>query len=62
VYDLGHHQGDVRVGDIIVQLDKDSVMPPDVIRATVPEFLADRRSPTRSTARTRRTRSATSRW
>jgi cellulose synthase/poly-beta-1,6-N-acetylglucosamine synthase-like glycosyltransferase len=31
----------VQVGDIIVQLDKDSVMPPDVIRATVPEFLDD---------------------
>ncbi len=41
VYELGRWQGDVRVGDIIVQLDKDSVMPPDVIRATVPEFLAD---------------------
>jgi glycosyl transferase family 2 len=41
VYELGRWQGDVRVGDIIVQLDKDSVMPPDVIRATVPEFLDD---------------------
>lgn len=41
VYELGRWQGDVRVGDIIVQLDKDSVMAPDVIRATVPEFLAD---------------------
>lgn len=41
VYELGRWQGDVRVGDIIVQLDKDSVIPPDVIRATVPEFLAD---------------------
>lgn len=41
VYELGRWQGDVRVGDIIVQLDKDSVMPLDVIRATVPEFLAD---------------------
>lgn len=41
VYELGRWQGDVRVGDLIVQLDKDSVIPPDVIRATVPEFLAD---------------------
>lgn len=41
VYQLGRCQGDVRIGDIIVQLDKDSVMAPDVIRATVPEFLAD---------------------
>lgn len=41
VYDLGRWQGDVLVGDIIVQLDKDSVIPPDVIRATVPEFIAD---------------------
>jgi hypothetical protein len=41
VYERGRWQGDVRVGDIIVQLDKDSVIPPDVIRATVPEFLAD---------------------
>jgi hypothetical protein len=41
VYELGRWQGDVRVGDLIVQLDKDSVMPADVIRATVPEFLAD---------------------
>lgn len=41
VYELGRWQGEVRVGEIIVQLDKDSVIPPDVIRATVPEFLAD---------------------
>ncbi len=41
VFELGRYQGDVSVGDIIVQLDKDSVMPPDVIRATIPEFLAD---------------------
>ncbi len=41
VYELGRWHGDVRVGEIIVQLDKDSVIPPDVIRATVPEFLAD---------------------
>ncbi|MET0280133.1 MAG: glycosyltransferase family 2 protein [Steroidobacteraceae bacterium] len=40
-YDLGVSRGDVRIGDIIVQLDKDSVMSPDVIQATVPEFLAD---------------------
>jgi cellulose synthase/poly-beta-1,6-N-acetylglucosamine synthase-like glycosyltransferase len=38
---LGVSRGDVRVGEFIVQLDKDSVMPPDVIQATVPEFLAD---------------------
>jgi cellulose synthase/poly-beta-1,6-N-acetylglucosamine synthase-like glycosyltransferase len=38
---LGVMRGDVRVGEFIVQLDKDSVMPPDVIQATVPEFLAD---------------------
>lgn len=41
VYELGRWQGDVSVGEIIVQLDKDSMIPPDVIRATVPEFLAD---------------------
>jgi hypothetical protein len=41
VYELGRWHGNVQVGDIIVQLDKDSVMPPDVIRATVPEFLDD---------------------
>ena len=41
VYELGRWRGDVAVGDIIVQLDKDSVMPPNVIRATVPEFLDD---------------------
>jgi hypothetical protein len=41
VYELGRWHGDVQVGDIIVQLDKDSVMPPDVIQATVPEFLDD---------------------
>jgi hypothetical protein len=41
VFRLGRCHGDVRVGDIIVQLDKDSVIAPDVIRATVPEFLAD---------------------
>jgi hypothetical protein len=41
VYELGCWHGDVQVGDIIIQLDKDSVMPPDVIRATVPEFLDD---------------------
>jgi hypothetical protein len=40
-YALGVSRGDVRVGEFIVQLDKDSVMPPDVIQATVPEFLAD---------------------
>jgi len=40
-YALGVSGGDIRVGEIIVQLDKDSVMPPDVIQATVPEFLAD---------------------
>jgi cellulose synthase/poly-beta-1,6-N-acetylglucosamine synthase-like glycosyltransferase len=38
---LGVSRGDVRVGEFIVQLDKDSVMPPDVIQATIPEFLAD---------------------
>jgi len=38
---LGVSRGDIRVGEIIVQLDKDSVMPPDVIAATVPEFVAD---------------------
>jgi cellulose synthase/poly-beta-1,6-N-acetylglucosamine synthase-like glycosyltransferase len=38
---LGVSGGDVRVGEFIVQLDKDSVVPPDVIQATVPEFLAD---------------------
>ncbi len=41
VYQLGRWQGDVRVGEFIVQLDKDSVMPSEVIRATIPEFLAD---------------------
>src|SRR6185369_7153929 len=41
VYELGRWRGDVRVGEIIVQLDKDSLIPPNVIRATVPEFLAD---------------------
>lgn len=41
VYELGCSRGNVRVGELIVQLDKDSVIPPDVIRATVPEFLAD---------------------
>jgi hypothetical protein len=41
VFRLGRCHGDVRVGDMIVQLDKDSVIAPDVIRATVPEFLAD---------------------
>jgi hypothetical protein len=40
-YALGVSGGDVRVGEFIVQLDKDSVMPPDIIQATVPEFLAD---------------------
>jgi|GEM_PF-1381206 len=40
-YALGVSRGDLRIGEIIVQLDKDSVMPPDVIQATVPEFLAD---------------------
>jgi cellulose synthase/poly-beta-1,6-N-acetylglucosamine synthase-like glycosyltransferase len=40
-YALGVSRGDVRIGEFIVQLDKDSVMPPDVIEATVPEFLAD---------------------
>jgi len=38
---LGVSRGDVRVGEFIVQLDKDSVMAPDVIVATIPEFLAD---------------------
>src|SRR4030095_8855568 len=38
---LGVSRGDVRVGEIILQLDKDSLVPPDVIHATVPEFLAD---------------------
>jgi cellulose synthase/poly-beta-1,6-N-acetylglucosamine synthase-like glycosyltransferase len=38
---LGISRGDVRVGEFIVQLDKDSVMAPDVIVATIPEFLAD---------------------
>ena len=38
---LGVSRGDVSVGEIIVQLDKDSVMAPDVIVATIPEFLAD---------------------
>ena len=41
VYEIGRWQGNVHIGDIIVQLDKDSVIPPDVIRATVPEFIAD---------------------
>src|SRR5262249_49904358 len=41
VYELGRWRGDVRVGEIIVQVDKDSVIPPHVIRATVPEFVAD---------------------
>lgn len=40
-YALGVSRGDVRVGEVIVQLDKDSVMQPDIIVATVPEFLAD---------------------
>jgi cellulose synthase/poly-beta-1,6-N-acetylglucosamine synthase-like glycosyltransferase len=40
-YRHGRWRGDVRIGEIIVQLDKDSLMAPDVIRATVPEFLAD---------------------
>ena len=40
-YRLGRWSGDVRIGAVIVQLDKDSLMAPDVIRATVPEFLAD---------------------
>ena len=40
-YALGVSGGDVRVGEFIVQLDKDSMMPPDVIQATVLEFLAD---------------------
>jgi len=40
-YALGVSRGDVRVGEFIVQLDKDSLMPPDVIRATIPEFLTD---------------------
>ncbi|MBY0399708.1 glycosyltransferase family 2 protein, partial [Myxococcota bacterium] len=40
-YALGFSRGDVRIGEIIVQLDKDSLIPPDVIHATVPEFLAD---------------------
>jgi cellulose synthase/poly-beta-1,6-N-acetylglucosamine synthase-like glycosyltransferase len=40
-YALGVSGGDVHVGEFIVQLDKDSMMPPDVIQATVPEFLAD---------------------
>jgi cellulose synthase/poly-beta-1,6-N-acetylglucosamine synthase-like glycosyltransferase len=38
---LGVSRGDMRVGEFIVQLDKDSVMPPNVIQATIPEFLAD---------------------
>jgi cellulose synthase/poly-beta-1,6-N-acetylglucosamine synthase-like glycosyltransferase len=38
---LGVSRGDIRVGEIIVQLDKDSVMPPDIIQVTVPEFVAD---------------------
>jgi hypothetical protein len=41
VYRLGRWRGDVSVGELIVQLDKDSLMSPDVIRATVPEFLVD---------------------
>jgi hypothetical protein len=41
VYQLGRWRGDVSVGELIVQLDKDSLMSPDVIRATVPEFLVD---------------------
>jgi cellulose synthase/poly-beta-1,6-N-acetylglucosamine synthase-like glycosyltransferase len=40
-YALGVSRGDVRVGEIILQLDKDSLVPPDVIQATVPEFVAD---------------------
>ena len=38
---LGVSRGDIRVGEFIVQLDKDSVIPLDVIQATVPEFVAD---------------------
>ncbi len=38
---LGVSRGDVRVGEFIVQLDKDSVIAPDVIVATIPEFIAD---------------------
>jgi cellulose synthase/poly-beta-1,6-N-acetylglucosamine synthase-like glycosyltransferase len=38
---LGVSRGDLRVGEIIVQLDKDSVMPLDIIQLTVPEFIAD---------------------
>jgi cellulose synthase/poly-beta-1,6-N-acetylglucosamine synthase-like glycosyltransferase len=38
---LGVSRGDIRVGEIIVQLDKDSVMPLDIIQLTVPEFVAD---------------------
>ena len=38
---LGVSRGDIRVGEFIVQLDKDSVMPLDIIQVTVPEFVAD---------------------
>jgi cellulose synthase/poly-beta-1,6-N-acetylglucosamine synthase-like glycosyltransferase len=40
-YSLGVARGDTRVGEFIVLLDKDSVISPDVIQATVPEFMAD---------------------
>lgn len=40
-FSLGVARGDIRVGEIIVQLDKDSVMPLDIIQLTVPEFVAD---------------------
>ena len=33
--------GEVRIGEIILQLDKDSITNPEVILATIPEFLAD---------------------
>ncbi|MDR1833530.1 MAG: glycosyltransferase family 2 protein, partial [Propionibacteriaceae bacterium] len=37
----GHAEGDVRVGELILLLDKDSLLRPEVIWATVPEFVAD---------------------
>jgi cellulose synthase/poly-beta-1,6-N-acetylglucosamine synthase-like glycosyltransferase len=36
-------EGDIRLGELLVILDKDSEMPEGVIEATLPEFLADER-------------------
>ncbi len=33
--------GDIKLGEIILQLDKDSICHPDVILATIPEFIED---------------------